>query len=143
VAQPGPRSGAGRESALQAQQAVSKLQAELTHVARVTTMGELAASIAHEQNVVEHSAILCDDPLLKIPPELMVERMAGANHASRLEMTLHNSEQQLIEKALQEAAGRVSGPSGAAARLGVPASTLESKIKRFKIDKFRYRVGND
>jgi len=56
---------------------VSKLQAELTHVARVTTMGELAASIAHEQNVVEHSAILCDDPLLKIPPELMVERMAG------------------------------------------------------------------
>ncbi|OLC82207.1 MAG: hypothetical protein AUH72_07425 [Acidobacteria bacterium 13_1_40CM_4_65_8] len=62
---------------------------------------------------------------------------------TRLEMTLHNSEQQLIEKALQEAAGRVSGPSGAAARLGVPASTLESKIKRFKIDKFRYRVGND
>jgi len=100
-------------------------------------------NIRQLQNVVEHSAILCDDPLLRIPPELMVERMVGAGHASRLEMTLHNSEQQLIEKALHEAAGRVSGPTGAAARLGVPASTLESKIKRFKIDKFRYRVGSD
>ena len=39
-----------------------------------------------------------------------------------------------------ESEGRVSGPSGAAARLGVPPSTLESKIKRFKIDKLRYRA---
>ena len=100
-------------------------------------------NIRQLQNVVEHSAILCDDPVLKVPPELMVERQPCGGTASRLETTLHNSEQELIERALREAEGRVSGPSGAAARLGVPASTLESKIKRFKIDKFRYRVMRD
>ena len=100
-------------------------------------------NIRQLQNVVEHSAILCDDSVLRIPPELMVERQPGPGTSSRLETTLHHSEQQLIEKALQDAEGRVSGPSGAAARLGVPASTLESKIKRFKIDKFRYRVMRD
>jgi transcriptional regulator with GAF, ATPase, and Fis domain len=46
----------------------------------------------------------------------------------------------MIEQALEEAGGRVSGPAGAAARLGVPPATLESKIKRFNIDKLRYRV---
>ena len=46
----------------------------------------------------------------------------------------------VIEQALEEARGRVSGPAGAAARLGVPASTLESKIKRFNIDKLRFRA---
>jgi formate hydrogenlyase transcriptional activator len=100
-------------------------------------------NIRQLQNVVEHSAILCDDSVLRILPELMVERQPGPGTSSRLETTLHHSEQQLIEKALQDAEGRVSGPSGAAARLGVPASTLESKIKRFKIDKFRYRVMRD
>jgi formate hydrogenlyase transcriptional activator len=45
----------------------------------------------------------------------------------------------MIERALERASGRVSGPGGAAALLGVPASTLESKIKRFRIDKLRYR----
>jgi formate hydrogenlyase transcriptional activator len=100
-------------------------------------------NIRQLQNVIEHSAILCDDEVLTIPPELMVERTPGAGHASRLETTLNNNEQQLIEQALQQAEGRVSGPSGAAARLGVPASTLESKIKRFRIDKFRYRIARD
>ena len=46
----------------------------------------------------------------------------------------------MIERALEETSGRVSGPDGAAAILGVPASTLESKIKRFTIDKLRYRA---
>ena len=48
----------------------------------------------------------------------------------------------MIQDALEAADGQVSGPSGAAARLGVPASTLESKIKRYSIDKFRYRGGS-
>src|SRR5712691_5108092 len=45
-----------------------------------------------------------------------------------------------IEEALDEAQGRVSGPAGATARLGVPASTREAKIKRLKINKLRYRA---
>ena len=42
--------------------------------------------------------------------------------------------------ALAEAQGRVSGPSGAAAELGIPASTLESKIRAMKINKYSFKA---
>jgi formate hydrogenlyase transcriptional activator len=73
---------------------------------------------------------------------LLVEKVstAGSAAASNLDAALRGNEQRMIEQALEAAEGQVSGASGAAARLGVPASTLESKIKRFKIDKFRYRT---
>jgi formate hydrogenlyase transcriptional activator len=96
-------------------------------------------NIRQLQNVIEHSAILCDDPLLRVSPMLMVEKRIGPGHPSRLDTALQTNEQQMIERALEEAGGRVSGASGAAARLGVPASTLESKIRRFNIDKLRFR----
>jgi formate hydrogenlyase transcriptional activator len=96
-------------------------------------------NIRQLENVIEHSAILCDDPLLRVPPMLMVEKRIGSGQTSRLDTALQTNEQQMIERALQETEGRVSGPSGAAARLGVPASTLESKIRRFNIDKLRFR----
>ena len=47
-------------------------------------------------------------------------------------------EKEMIEAALAETSGRVSGPSGAAAKLGIPPSTLDSKIKSLKIDKDRF-----
>jgi hypothetical protein len=56
-----------------------------------------------------------------------------------LSSKLRYCEKIIIEAALSECAGRVSGPSGAAAKLGVPASILESKIKSLKIDKNRFR----
>jgi formate hydrogenlyase transcriptional activator len=59
-----------------------------------------------------------------------------------VDTALDNYEQQMIERALEETLGRVSGPGGAAAILGVPASTLESTIKRFRIDKLRYRAAH-
>ncbi len=65
-----------------------------------------------------------------------------ARRASRLDTVLQNDEQQMIEQALKETCGRVSGPSGAATSLGVPASTLESKIKRYGIDKLRHRAAD-
>ena len=55
--------------------------------------------------------------------------------------TLATHEKDAIEAALAESKGRVSGPFGAAARLGVPSSTLESKIKALKIDKGRFKSG--
>jgi len=96
-------------------------------------------NIRQLQNVVEHSAILCDDPVLRIPASLLAERKSSVARSSKLGVALNDNEQHMIEQALEEAQGRVSGPAGAAARLGVPASTLESKIKRFSIDKLRYR----
>ena len=55
--------------------------------------------------------------------------------------TLATHEKDAIEAALNDSKGRVSGPFGAAARLGVPASTLESKIKALNIDKRRFKFG--
>jgi len=52
-----------------------------------------------------------------------------------------DQEREMIEAALAEARGRVSGNSGAAAKLGVPASTLESKIKTLGIRKAKFKTG--
>jgi DNA-binding NtrC family response regulator len=54
--------------------------------------------------------------------------------------TLAAQEKAIIEEALRASGGRVYGPSGAAERLGVPRSTLESKIRAFRINKSRFRV---
>ncbi len=97
-------------------------------------------NIRQLQNVLEQSAILSDDVVLRVPASLLVERRPGMNGVSKLDAVVHDSEQRLIEQALEEAQGRVSGSAGAAAKLGVPASTLESKIRRFNIDKLRFRV---
>jgi formate hydrogenlyase transcriptional activator len=99
-------------------------------------------NIRQLQNVVEHSAILCDDAMLTVPPALTAEKHVGARNVSSLDVALDSSEQQMIEQALRESSGRVAGHTGAASRLGLPASTLESKIKRFNIDKLRYRSGH-
>jgi len=53
---------------------------------------------------------------------------------------LPSREKAIIEAALRESGGRVSGPSGAAAKLGIPGSTLDSKIRSLKIDKNRFKV---
>lgn len=54
--------------------------------------------------------------------------------------TLAESEKELIEAALAASHGRISGLSGAAAKLGIPRQTLESKIKALHIDKLSFRV---
>ncbi len=56
-----------------------------------------------------------------------------------LQPSLINQERELIEAALAETSGRISGPDGAARRLGVPRTTLEYKIKSLRIDKYRFR----
>jgi transcriptional regulator with GAF, ATPase, and Fis domain len=96
-------------------------------------------NIRQLENVVEHSAILCDDAQLRIPSEFLNENPILLHTPSGLDASLRGSEHALIERALEQAEGRVAGPSGAAVRLGVPASTLESKIKRLGIDKLRFR----
>jgi formate hydrogenlyase transcriptional activator len=98
-------------------------------------------NIRQLENVIEHAAILCDEPVLHVPGALMTRARGPAvtSAGSRLAQTLHHSEQQLIEQALVDANGRVAGFRGAAARLDVPPSTLESKIRRYRIDKLRFR----
>jgi formate hydrogenlyase transcriptional activator len=95
------------------------------------------------QNVIERAVILCDDDVLRIDPAWLIgeqPRVAAAIPPRPLERTLADQERELIEAALLECAGRVAGPLGAAARLGVPRQTLESKIERHGIDKRQFRA---
>jgi len=58
--------------------------------------------------------------------------------STSLTETLENQEKKIIEAALAESSGKVAGPTGAAARLGIPRSTLDRKILQLNINKHRF-----
>jgi formate hydrogenlyase transcriptional activator len=93
------------------------------------------------QNVIERAAILSDGDVLRVDEPLIgissppAPRAAGAP----LPDNLREAERHQIEEALARSGGRVSGAKGAAALLGVPSTTLESRIKSLGIDKYRFR----
>jgi len=98
-------------------------------------------NIRELQNVVERAMILCDGDTFSIDRNwLQPEARRTPSPAVALPETLMNQEREFIEAALEESRGRISGPSGAAGKLGMPRTTLESKIKSLRIDKYRYRV---
>ncbi len=97
-------------------------------------------NIRELQNVVERSVILAETDTLTVDARWLL--IAGAIPApGKQPFAAQRSAQQkaTIEAALTETQGRVSGPSGAAARLQMPSSTLESKIRALGIDKRRFR----
>jgi formate hydrogenlyase transcriptional activator len=93
------------------------------------------------QNVIERAVILSDDDTLAVD-ETWLKREPAQNPARprTLDGALVRQEKEMIEAALTESHGRISGPTGAAAKLGLPAQTLESKIKRLKINKYRFKA---
>jgi DNA-binding NtrC family response regulator len=98
-------------------------------------------NIRELQNVIERSVILCDSEIFSIDESWLNRERSAAVPKSSLELSHHLAlqEKEMIEAALQESAGRVFGSAGAAARLRMPRSTLESKIRSLKIDKSRFK----
>jgi PAS domain S-box-containing protein len=90
------------------------------------------------QNVIERSAIVCDSDEFMIDDSWLSASPVLSNRVV-LPTTLAAHEKTIIEGALRECGGRVFGPTGAAARLGIPRSTLESKIRAHGIDKRPFR----
>jgi PAS domain S-box-containing protein len=90
------------------------------------------------QNVVERSVIVCDTDEFTVDESWLSARPAVEGRLA-LSGTLAAHEKAIIEEALRVSGGRVFGPSGAAARLGIPRSTLESKIRALRISKSRFR----
>jgi formate hydrogenlyase transcriptional activator len=90
------------------------------------------------QNVIERSVIVCDTDEFRID-ESWLSTAPPARDSRALSRTLASHERTIIEDALRASGGRVFGPSGAAARLGIARSTLESKILALGIDKNRFR----
>jgi formate hydrogenlyase transcriptional activator len=96
-------------------------------------------NIRELQNIIERAVILCSGDTLAIDEAwIPTESPLPRRPSGALVQAVQGREKQMIEAALSESKGRVAGAKGAAARLGIPASTLESKIKQFKIEKRRF-----
>jgi transcriptional regulator with GAF, ATPase, and Fis domain len=101
-------------------------------------------NIRELQNVIERSIILSSADVFSVD-ELWLSRRTPPP-ASRAEASPSlnvdpRSEREIIEAALSETRGRVSGPSGAAAKLRIPPSTLATRIKALKINKQQFKFG--
>jgi formate hydrogenlyase transcriptional activator len=94
-------------------------------------------NIRELQNVIERSVIVCETDEFSVDPSWLTVRTGDRRP---LKEDLVDQEKERIEAALAECKGRVSGASGAAAKLGMPASTLDSKIKSLRIDKRRFQT---
>jgi DNA-binding NtrC family response regulator len=87
--------------------------------------------------------ILCETEIFSIDKSWLPQRprpTAEPKQQVELPRRLLVEEKNMIEAALKEARGRVSGPTGAAVKLGIPRSTLESKIRSLKINKSRFKA---
>src|ERR1700730_7043119 len=93
------------------------------------------------QNVIERAVILSEGDIFCVD-ETWLKRQAPqfAGPTAALNSALQKQEKEMIETALAESAGRVSGPGGAAAKLGLPRPTLDAKIRRLGINKYRFKV---
>jgi PAS domain S-box-containing protein len=103
-------------------------------------------NIRELQNIIERSVTLSSGEVFSVDESWLSKETFPP--ASRVEAPAHSkseveprSEREIIEAALAETRGRVSGPSGAAARLGIPPSTLDHRIRALRINKrqFKYR----
>jgi PAS domain S-box-containing protein len=98
-------------------------------------------NIRELQNVIERAVILSDSDTFSVD-ETWLKRNPREVASAKVALTgaLLKQEKEMIEAALADSQGRVSGPAGAAARLGIPTRTLDSKIKRLGIKKDRYKI---
>jgi formate hydrogenlyase transcriptional activator len=101
-------------------------------------------NIRELQNVVERSVVVCETENFFVDESWLSRQPVVSEPQSQFELSekLSAQEKQMIEAALRESGGRVSGPSGAAAKLGIHRSTLESKIISWKIDKYRFKTAS-
>jgi DNA-binding NtrC family response regulator len=96
-------------------------------------------NIRELQNVIERSVIVCETDLFSVDPSWLSFESSSRRPGESIGGKSAAQEREAIETALAATGGRVSGPSGAAAQLSMPASTLESKIRSLKINKFRFK----
>jgi formate hydrogenlyase transcriptional activator len=97
-------------------------------------------NIRELQNVVERAVVLCDSETFTVDETWLKRDVPQTAGPSVLfSASVAEREKEMIEAALAESQGRVSGPNGAALKLGVPRQTLESKIVSLRIDKFRFK----
>jgi transcriptional regulator with GAF, ATPase, and Fis domain len=99
-------------------------------------------NIRELQNVIERSIIVCETETFSVDESWLSRRPSATGPKVQFDFSekLASQEKEMIEAALRETNGRVFGPSGAAAKLGMPGTTLDSKIKSLKIRKNRFKT---
>ena len=98
-------------------------------------------NIRELQNVIERSVVVCETATFSVDESWLSQRLPERKAESQLYLSdkMAAQEKEIIEAALRECQGRVYGPSGAAAKLGIARSTLESKIRSLKINKNHFK----
>jgi formate hydrogenlyase transcriptional activator len=98
-------------------------------------------NIRELQNVIERSVIMCETENFSVDKTWLARQPLATEPKIPLDLSekLAAQEKEMIEAALRESAGRVFGPSGAATKLGIARSTLESKIRSLKISKNSFK----
>jgi transcriptional regulator with GAF, ATPase, and Fis domain len=100
-------------------------------------------NIRELQNIVERSIILCNSDTFSIDEAwLSIKDPLRPDLSAPLTQALQDQEKEMIEAALAECRGKVAGANGAAAKLAIPPSTLESKIKQLKIEKHKFTTAS-
>ena len=105
---------------------------------------EWPGNVRELQNVIERSVIVSSGDVFSVDESWLSKesfQMGSWLQTSQAFKSEPRGEREIIEAALAESRGRVSGPSGAAVKLGIPRSTLESRIKALKISKARFKFG--
>jgi formate hydrogenlyase transcriptional activator len=98
-------------------------------------------NIRELQNVIERAVVVYEKGNLSVKKSWLSQRSGHAEQATQSPFKRDvMKDREMIGAALAETRGRVSGPSGAAAKLGIPSSTLESKIKSMNINKYRFKA---
>jgi len=99
-------------------------------------------NIRELQNVIERSVIMCETENFSVDETWIPQQPVASESKSQsgFSQKLAAREKDMIESALRESEGRVFGPSGAAAMLGMPRSTVESKIRSLRINKNRFKT---
>jgi transcriptional regulator with GAF, ATPase, and Fis domain len=101
---------------------------------------EWPGNVRELQNVIERAVILSDSDTFAVDETWLRREESGLPQVTRpLNSALLQQERAIVEAALVASHGRVAGPAGAAVKLGIPTRTLDSKIKRLGIDKYRFK----
>ena len=99
-------------------------------------------NIRELQNVIERSVIMCETKDFSVDKTWLAQQQLATEPKIPMDLSEERTaqEKEMIEAALRESGGRVFGPSGAATKLGIARSTLESKIRSLNISKYRFKT---